>query len=210
MTRPGMGYARETAGISMRMVTLASSKREQLLEAAWSLIAEHGVHKLRVEDVAEKVGVAYSLVYYHFDSRAGLLAATVDYNDLQAASTLLRTGTGTGLQRVEAALLADFGDSKRVRANNTVWNELNAAATFDEDLRVRVSRTNRQWVADIGSTIRDGQLDGSIRSDVDPDFEAELLTSLQSGLITGYLVETMRRAQARKILRHTIASRLQT
>lgn len=189
---------------------MATSKREQLLHAAWSLIAEHGVHKLRVENVADKVGVAYSLVYYHFGSRAGLLAATMDYNDMQATSTSLRTGDGTGLQRVQTALLADLADSKRVRANNIVWNELNAAATFDDDLRERVSRTNRQWAEDVCDTIRDGQNDGSIRPDIDPTNEAEMLTSLQSGLITLYLVGSRSRTDARRILEQAIADRLKS
>ena len=188
---------------------MAKSKREQLLQATWSLIAQNGVHQLRVEDVAAKVGVAYSLVYYHFDSRAGLLAATMDYNESQATAASLRASTGTGYERVEAELLADLGDSQRVRANNIVWNELNAAATFDDDLRTRVSRANRQWVKDIGDTIREGQLDGSIKPDVDPKDEAELLTSLQSGLITYYLAGATSRARGRKLLKHAIAARLE-
>lgn len=187
---------------------MAASKREQLLEAAWSLIAEHGVHKLRVEEVADKVGVAYSLVYYHFESRAGLLAATMDYNEMQATSTALRSRSGTGLQRVQAALLADLADSKRVRANNVVWNELIAAATFDEDLRMRVSRTDRRWATDVSEAIREGQNDGSIRPDVEPNAEAELLTALQGGLIRSYLVGSTSRVRARKILKQAIADRL--
>lgn len=187
---------------------MSKSKREQLLRATWELVAERGVNGLRVEDVATKVGVAYSLVYYHFDNRAGLLAATMDYNDALAPSTALRSAPGSGFQRVEAALLADLADSKQVRANNVVWNELNAAAVFDEELRTRVSETTRRWIAEIAETIRVGQLDGSIDPDVEADDEAELLTSLLSGLVTRHLVGSVTRPQARKILKRAVGSRL--
>lgn len=163
---------------------------------------------MRVEDVAAAVGVAYSLVYYHFDTRAGLLAATMDYNDELAPSTSSRIAPGTGYQRVETALLADLADTKRVRTNNVVWNELNAAAAFDDDLRERVGRTTRVWVSEISKTIRDGQLDGSIDPRVEPDDEAELLTSLLSGLITRNLAGSTTRQRARAILNRAISSRL--
>ncbi len=180
------------------------TKRDQLLEAAWAVIAQRGVHGLRVEDAAEAVGVANATVYYHFGDRAGLLAATMDYNDASALSAPSRNASGSGLDRVTASLMGDLGESKRVRANDIVWNDLNAAAVFDSELRARVSQITRQWVGDIADMISQGIEDGSVRSDAEPAEVAEALTALQGGLITRYLIGAVPRARARSVLKAAI------
>lgn len=180
------------------------SKRDQLLEAAWTVIAQRGVHGLRVEDAAEAVGVANATVYYHFGDRAGLLAATMDYNDAAALSAPARNASGTGLDRVTASLLADLGESKRVRDNDIVWNELNAAAVFDAELRARISQISRRWISEIEEMVRSGIDDGSVRPDVDPAEAAEALTALQGGLITRHLVGALPRTRARTVMKAAI------
>jgi AcrR family transcriptional regulator len=185
------------------------TKRDLLLEAAWGVIAQRGVHGLRVEDAAEAVGVANATVYYHFGDRAGLLAATMDYNDAAALSAPSRNTTGTGLDRVSASLMGDLGESKRVRDNDIVWNELNAAAVFDSQLRARVSQISRRWVGEVEGMIREGIDDGSVRPDADPAEAAEALTALQGGLITRYLVGALPRARARNVMKAAIRQYLE-
>lgn len=189
-------------------LSVVKSKREELLKAAWSVIAARGVNGLRVEDVAEAVGVANSTVYYHFESRAGLLAATMDYNDAAALSAPARVPAGTGLERAQASLLADFTESKQARANNIVWNDLNAAAVFDTELRARIARVNRKWAAEIADMVRDGLSDGSVAVGVDPVEAAEFLTALQGGLVTRYLIGAVSRARARSILKAAVRAQL--
>ena len=189
--------------------TVPKTKRDQLLEAAWAVIAQRGVHGLRVEDAAEAVGVANATVYYHFGDRAGLLAATMDYNDSSALSAPARNASGRGLDRVTASLMGDLGDSKRVRDNDIVWNDLNAAAVFDSELRARISQISRQWVREIADMISQGIEDGSVRSDAEPAEVAEALTALQGGLITRYLIGALPRARARTVLQAAIRAYLE-
>ena len=55
--------------------------RERILETAWSLARERGVHAVTVADIAAASGVSRQLVYHHFDSRAGLLVAMTRHYD---------------------------------------------------------------------------------------------------------------------------------
>jgi len=180
----------------------AENKREPILQATWALIAEHGLRGLRIENVAAQVGVASSLVYYHFGSRAGLLAATMDYVDaLSPSSDIIVSGSSeSAYSRLERALLAELGGSARVRANAVVWNEFSAAAAFDPVLRERVCATSRRWASAVADWIREGQRDGSVRSDVDPREQAALLTALLEGLNSRSLTGFIDRAEARKLL----------
>jgi AcrR family transcriptional regulator len=53
----------------------AADRRNALLDAAWSYVAEHGVHALTLAEAAERGGVSKPIAYNHFQSRAGLLCA---------------------------------------------------------------------------------------------------------------------------------------
>ncbi len=56
-----------------------TSRREAILQASATAIAQRGVRGLRVSDVAEVAGVSPGLLYYHFKDRGGLLAAALTY-----------------------------------------------------------------------------------------------------------------------------------
>lgn len=185
---------------------VARSKREQMLRSAWTVIARRGVNGLRVEDVAEAVGATNSLVYYHFDNRAGLLAATVEYNEAAAAGATLPDPRRpqTGFESVESMLLSDLAAGKRARENSIVWNELTAAAVFDDNLADRVAASARRWTSEVASQIARGVTDGSVKKNVDVGTAASLLTALQGGLISKWLIGGETREHCCAVLRSAV------
>src|SRR3954449_171013 len=62
----------------------APARREQLLDAAKAVVAEHGFHGVSIEAVARGAGVTRPIVYRHFDDLAPLLAALVEPAALRA------------------------------------------------------------------------------------------------------------------------------
>ena len=54
--------------------------REEILDAAWDLIAEHGAD-VSVAEIAGQTGISRQAVYIHFGSRGGLLTALVRRSD---------------------------------------------------------------------------------------------------------------------------------
>jgi AcrR family transcriptional regulator len=75
--------------------------RNHILETAWSLTRERGVHAVTVADIAAASGVSRQLVYHHFDSRAGLLVAMARYHDA-AVGFRVRVAQARSLPPVEA------------------------------------------------------------------------------------------------------------
>jgi AcrR family transcriptional regulator len=55
--------------------------REQILQAARILLEERGYFGVGLEDIARAAGVTRQSVYLHFQSKAGLLLALVDWID---------------------------------------------------------------------------------------------------------------------------------
>lgn len=62
-------------------------RQRQLLDMAWQLIREEGTDALTLGYLAEKAGVTKPVVYDHFTTRAGLLAAL--YQDFDKRQTTL-------------------------------------------------------------------------------------------------------------------------
>lgn len=60
-----------------------SERREQLLQVARGLFAEHGYEVTTVEDIAEAAGITKPVVYEHFGGKEGLYAVIVEREEAQ-------------------------------------------------------------------------------------------------------------------------------
>jgi AcrR family transcriptional regulator len=201
--------ARETARADQGEAPSTDS-RTAILEAAARTIATHGVRGLRVEEVAAEAGVSAPLLYYHFQSRSGLVKAALEAASEQAPSTALRGEVPEGVsgyEALEAALLAELGDEAHVRHNAVVWGEVSASAVFDPDLREDVARVTATWRDEVAEGIRAGIADGSI-AELDADETAEMLITLVDGLCTRWLAGTIDRSRARELLAAELRRRL--
>lgn len=171
-------------------------RKALLLEATCRVIARSGIRGLRVDAVASAAEVSTTLLYHYFASRAGLLAATLEFvND--RAENYTRAPDGLhGRARLEHQLAGEFQDTADVRTNSAVWNEFRAAAVFDTSLRASVDEAGRTWKTTIASSIAQGQRDGSIDAGVVPEPAAERLTVLVEGLSGRWLSELVTTAEA--------------
>jgi AcrR family transcriptional regulator len=85
----------------------AGERREQLLDATKTIVAERGFHAVSIEAVAREAGITRPIVYGHFTDLPGLLEALVERETARALAqlvTVLPTDLGHGDPR--AALLA--------------------------------------------------------------------------------------------------------
>ncbi|KZM73535.1 TetR/AcrR family transcriptional regulator [Nocardia terpenica] len=182
-----------------------SERREAILRASATAIAERGVRGLRVSDVAQVAGVSPGLLYYHFKDRDGLLSAALTYiNDQARAYRTAADGTGSPRDRLVNHLLAEIQDTPEVLENSLAWNELRAAAVYERPLREPLARTSRQWNGEVADAIRVAQAVGDIADTVDPDETALIITTLTEGLSSRWLTGELTTEQARTHLRAAI------
>ncbi|WP_427869780.1 TetR/AcrR family transcriptional regulator [Leucobacter luti] len=187
-----------------------SAATRKIVEASWQAVAKAGVRKFRVSDVAAAAGVSVGLVYYHFESRNGLLKATMEFaNEITpgagagagAVGSGSGSGSGTGFERLEALLLADFDGTERAHDNAVVWHELVGVAVFEEEIRDQVGVTLAKWRDAVADAVSEGQRDGSIRAGIDAARAARSVTALADGLLSGIVVGSSSWDEARDALR---------
>jgi AcrR family transcriptional regulator len=121
----------------------ASEARAAILDAAERQLVAAGPAALRLQQIAEEVGVSHSTVLHHFGRREALLEAVVDraiaalHADLVAAVTAVARGpeqpghVADLLERV-AAVLGEGGHGRAI-----VWLALSGLAPEAGDLRLR-------------------------------------------------------------------------
>jgi AcrR family transcriptional regulator len=95
----------------------AEARREQLLDAAKAVVAEHGFHGVSIEAVARGAGVTRPIVYRHFDDLAALLDALVERETLRALLQL-REVLPAGVDDLIAAF---EGYLEAVRSDPVTW-----------------------------------------------------------------------------------------
>ncbi|ODP33256.1 TetR/AcrR family transcriptional regulator [Pandoraea sp. ISTKB] len=86
-------------------------RTRQLLDVAWALIGEHGTDALTLGRLAQEAGVTKPVVYDHFGSRNGLLAAL--YRSFDERQTVV-------FDDAVAAAKASLQDKARVIASSYV------------------------------------------------------------------------------------------
>ncbi|UJA19661.1 TetR/AcrR family transcriptional regulator [Thermoleophilia bacterium SCSIO 60948] len=166
-----------------------SDNRSAILAAAREGIAADGVRGMRLESIAAQAGVSVPLLYYHFESRAGLIRAVMANLGEAAPSERLRDRAPAepAYDAIRDALMAELDDDPAVREDALVWGEIGASAVFDAKLRDELARVNAAWSGLVALAIGDGVEDGSIAEGVDPGVTADLLVSLVDGLCTRWL-----------------------
>ena len=157
----------------MATVVKRGAGREALLVAAsQELVERDGV--LEVASVAQRAGVSVGLIYRHFGSKAGLLAAVVgdfyvrydaevlDLDPLPGASWAARER-----RRTELAVEFHYDDPLAKVILGRLARDPEVAAVEARHLRVQVARGARNVVR--------GQRDGDLPEDLDPGIAAAVI-----------------------------------
>jgi AcrR family transcriptional regulator len=150
----------------------SDATRRAILDATRDRLAEVGMARLRVEDVAARAGCGKATIYRNWRSREALALEVLD--------ELTR----------DALPIADVGDTRRellaaveqpIRALTTtpfgavisgLLSEIASDPTLGDPFRSRVVRTRREQ---IGGVIDRGVARGDLRPDIDRELATELL-----------------------------------
>ncbi len=181
-------------------------RRTEILQAACRVIARDGAHGLRMADVAREAGVSNALVHYYVPTRAELLGEAFDFANDRAEQQLgQRLDAGApAVERLHAALAAEFEDEVVVRESWALWNELWNAATHDRTLLPRVERAYRRWLGTIEGLLREAG------GAADAERSSERLAALVDGLGAKVLMGILSGERASDLLREAIGQELRS
>jgi TetR/AcrR family transcriptional regulator, transcriptional repressor for nem operon len=149
------------------------STKPQILDAAVGLFHRQGYNGSGVQDIVAEAGVPKGSFYNHFASKEALgIAALQRY--WEGGATLLemlRDDAQRPADRLRAYFqaLADITRRADHRFGCMIGNLGSELGGTTPSIRVEIAAIMASWSGAIADCIRDGQRDGSIRGDMEPE-----------------------------------------
>ncbi|MFO7914535.1 MAG: TetR/AcrR family transcriptional regulator [Candidatus Krumholzibacteriales bacterium] len=163
-----------------------TGRQIEIINAAVELIAEKGIQKLTIKNMANKIGVAEGAIYRHFDSKIDILLGILtrfQENKKSVMNALVSSDTDDPVIKLRCLFTEHF--------NNFTENPATAAVVFSEeifqddkrlsDMVYKIMKENQGLIRD---TIREGQEGGQIRRDISAMQLSLLITGALRLLVT--------------------------
>lgn len=145
------------------------SARERAMRAATTAIAEHGVNKVRMSDIAAQAGMSTGHILYHFGRKDRLLREVLEWSEADLAE---RFQQETRLMRSPMRKLATFievylphheGDERWA-----LWIQAYAQRLEDSESRTVLASLTTEWEGRLSDIVTEGQrLNAFIQIDVE-------------------------------------------
>jgi AcrR family transcriptional regulator len=183
---------------------VADVRRDQMLAAAATVIAERGFADTRIADVAKRVGASPALVIYYFGTKDSLLTEALRWSERSfytATEEMLRS-TAKLRDRLEVlvewTLVAD--NQSAVIGDWGLWFDLWAQAFRHPEVKKDRADLDAQWRDLIRRVVQAGIDSGEIGK-VDVETFAIMWGSLLDGLVVQVALEdpVVDAARARKV-----------
>jgi AcrR family transcriptional regulator len=164
---------------------VADVRRDQMLAAAATLIAERGFSDTRIADVAERVGASPALVIYYFGTKDSLLTEALRWSERSfytATDDMLRSTTKLR-DRLETLVEWTLAPDKQTSLTGDwgLWFDLWAQAFRQAQVEQDRIELDQSWRDLIKRVVHDGVEAGEIAA-VDAEAFAVTFSCLLDGL----------------------------
>lgn len=164
---------------------ISEKRRQDLIQAAYRAIAEHGFEGLRTRDVADEVGVNIATLHYYFPTKESLIRAVVDHAMTRFRSTLEPHGSPSDQLRnhlrAVRKLLVDEPDL------GAVMGELALRSARDEGIQAILGETFLAWHTTMRGLLRRAVREGGLPGELD----SAGVASIVMATVTAYMLPMM-------------------
>lgn len=166
--------------------SVEARRREDVLAATWDLITEVGYGRIRIADIADRVGTSTGTIHYYFKTKEEVLEETFRFmaEKTRRRSERALTGVEDPWGRLEALIDAHLPRGA-VRKEWVIWLQLWNEAVVNRSLRSLNRTSYGGWIDLMEKIVRDGQDCGAFRRIDAHEFVLRLLT-MMDGLVIQY------------------------
>lgn len=155
-------------------------RQEQIVQAALSLMAGHGLKGLNMGRLARRIGLVPSAIYRHFKNKDEVLDAVLDLirNRLLSNVRAVYAETPDSLERLRRLLMRHI---QLIRENEAIPRIIFSEEVYfgDPERRAKLRNIIEGYLEKVQEILLDGQQEGRIRTDAD----AKTLSVMFLGLI---------------------------
>jgi AcrR family transcriptional regulator len=139
-----------------------SSKPNAIVLAGLQLFTRYGYRKTSMDDIAQAAQVAKRTVYLHFENKAAVFLAILEYlgDQVRQRCTAAEGASGTAVERLTGLLDAYFGMAFELFSKSEHMPELEE--TFSKLARARIDDLNTEYEDRLARCLRSLQKTGAI------------------------------------------------
>jgi AcrR family transcriptional regulator len=182
------------SSVAVRAGAGQEKRRQELVGAAFDLIAEHGFEGLRTRDVADAVGVNIATLHYYFPTKESLIRGVVEHAMGRFRSTLAPHGSPADQLRnhlrAVRKLLADEPEL------GSVMGELTLRSARDKTIAAIMTEMYDAWHTTVRGLLRRAVKEGGLRPEMDSDGVAALVVSTLNAMTLPTMTAAPRTDQA--------------
>jgi AcrR family transcriptional regulator len=186
-----MTNTREVAEIAENVELDLTPKQVHLLRCTYDLIGEKGVHRVSLQEIADRAGTSKGIILYHFKTKDQLILKTMEWVLLRVGRRIQDAirGEASALRQVSLMIDAIFVDPDANRRFYLAYLDL-----LDHAARMaefgKLAATFRSIVdAVYAGVIERGVIDGDFRVE-DVGEAAKTVRAIVDGLFLQWLQET--------------------
>ncbi|MBE7556320.1 MAG: TetR/AcrR family transcriptional regulator [Anaerolineales bacterium] len=160
-------------------------RRQELVLAAYHLIAAKGFEGLRVRDVAADAGVNIATLHYYFNSKEDLIRGVVEYMVhlfLTSKAPLPVEDNETAAQKLRRIFLDLQYQLQQAPQMFAVFTELHLRSQRDPLVRAILRNLNEDWQAHVEAICQEGVRQGTFRPDINVQRAASEVIALIKGI----------------------------
>lgn len=159
--------------------SIEQQRHDEVLDATWRLIAEVGYGRVRIADIAKRVGTSTGTIHYHFDTKEDVLNAAFRFAaaDARRRSEVALATLDDPWERLVALLEAHMPRADLVK-EWLIWLQLWNEASVRPELRSLNETHYGRWIDLVESIVLDGQERGTFRQIDAREFVMRLLAMM--------------------------------
>jgi AcrR family transcriptional regulator len=143
-------------------------RREEIILAALTLVANQGVKSMTVERISSIVGIVPSAIYRHFTNKAEILQAVVGLIGERMRNNILEVNKENhnslyAIRKVlmrQVQLIMEFSAIPQILFSEEVYRE-------NPSLKAKLFQMINNFLSELSTMVERGQQDGYIRTDMD-------------------------------------------
>jgi AcrR family transcriptional regulator len=192
------------AKAAVRTSAITEQRRQELIQAAFNQIAEHGFEGLRTRDVASEVGVNIATLHYYFPTKEALIGGVLDHAMERFRSTLAPHGSPSDQLRNHLRAVRKLMTDEPELAD--VMGELALRSTRDKSIAAMLDKMIDYWQTTIRGLLRRAVREGGAPRELDSDAVAALIIATLTAMTLPHLRTKNRSGLAFKQLERLVSS----
>lgn len=164
---------------------MAGGTREKIVEAAMDRFHALGFNGCGVQEIVDAAGIPKGSFYNHFKAKELLAIEVLETYSKGSRRDMLADAAVAPLDRLRNhfGFLAQRYEANGYSRGCLIGNFAAETADGMPQLRAALDRSLARWTASVAGVIREGQADGSIAPNLDPDRTARFLINAWEGAV---------------------------